>query len=169
MCSLPLWLCSSPLAIYAYLKFSWNHLSYLLENSGRKESWKGGRGIHNTRKSSQVSGHLHPGGGRLFHVKRWGNCLGCNLKNIPTFPLSQFLPLLHWDGDGYLLPLGCEEDLKRSLCQMLWIIPGMQKVLHKEEEFMPYWMADLEKLSKSLNPVSSSVERATSRMSADDK
>jgi hypothetical protein len=52
---------------------------------------------------------------------------------------------------------------------MLRIIPGMQKVFHKDEEFMSYRMADLEKLPKSLNPVSSSVERTTSRMSADDR
>lgn len=45
----------------------------------------------------------------------------------------------------------------------------MQKVLHKDEEFMPLWVADLGKLHKSLNPVSSSVETATTRMRVDDK
>lgn len=45
----------------------------------------------------------------------------------------------------------------------------MQKVLHKDEEFMPYWVADLEKSHKSLNPVSASVETATTRMRVDDK
>lgn len=45
----------------------------------------------------------------------------------------------------------------------------MQKVLHKDEEFMPFWVADLGKLYKSLNPISSSVETATAKMHVNDK